>query len=246
MVSSQLNRFDVPGERVGHVVLAHASQFIAQYGYVGLFATVFVAALGIGVPIPVQALLLALGALSAAHGGPDFVAVALLSVGAAAGGHSTVYTAGRLGSRWVERQITRVQRNPVIQRLLRSTSGRRGGYALLTFISRFLLTPLASPVSLLAGVSRLGIGLYLILEIGGEIIYVFGSLTLGRLFGAPLLARDGLLPLFGLLVLVVMLAPVLLVRWVSALMGRRRNGVIVGEAGTTIPDQVTPATLTQE
>jgi membrane protein DedA with SNARE-associated domain len=99
----------------------------------------------------------------------------------------------------------------------------RGGYATLTFISRFVLTPVASPVSLLAGVSHMRAGLYLALEVLGEGIFVLGTLTLGRVFGARLLEQSATLPLFGLLIAAAILLPIALVRLATHLLARKRN-----------------------
>lgn len=202
---------------------AHAVlDLIGAYGYPGLFAAVFVGALGIGIPIPVTVLLLTLGALSSAHGGPGFVPLALAGIAGAVGGHNVDYWCGRLGNRLLNRWLAQRRRGGVSD-VLQTLSRLRFGRAIGVFISRFLLTSIASPVSLLAGATRMGYGAYMCLEVAGETIYVVGSLALGRAFGTSLLSSKGALPVFWLVVTVATLVPLVLFR-LSARMARRANG----------------------
>jgi membrane protein DedA with SNARE-associated domain len=192
---------------------AHALLLLlATYGYPGILGLVFLAALGIGAPIPVTALLLTLGALSGVPGGPSLPALAVAAVAGAASGHTVDYWGGRFAHRLVSRQLARAEARPGIRGLLQRTLRLRGGLAGLVFLSRFLLSPIASPVSLFAGVTGMAFATYLILEALGDAIYVLGNLTLGRIFGAGLVAHGGALPAFWLVAAAASLAPVVLVR----------------------------------
>lgn len=202
---------------------AHAIlNLIGTYGYPGLFAAVFVGALGIGIPVPVTVLLLTLGALSGSHGGPSFVPLALAGIAGAVGGHNVDYWCGRLGNRLLNRRLARGRRSGAVSDVIQAMSRLRGGRAIGVFISRFLLTSIASPVSLLAGATRMGFGGYMILEVTGEAIYVVGNLALGRAFGTTLLSSNGALPVFWLVVTVATLLPLVLIR--LAMRMARRTG----------------------
>lgn len=214
-----------------------ATQLIATYGYLGLFAAVFVAAVGIGAPIPVTALLLTVGALSASRGGPSVAALSLAGIAGATGGHMVDYWFGRLGNRLARSWLARAQRRPGVHSVLERVLRLRGGRALLLFVSRFVLTPIASPVSMLAGVTRLGFGVCLGLEVCGTAIYVLGNLTLGRIFGATLLAQGGALPAFWVVVAVATLAPVALIRLALYIVTRTR----IGAATAPAPEAATAA-----
>jgi membrane protein DedA with SNARE-associated domain len=185
------------------------------YGYLGLLVAAFVAALGIGVPIPLTALLLTLGAYSAAPHGPDFAAVAVAGLAGVTGGHLVVYGVGGLGGRHFAGRLAQVERQSHMRRVVQAASRLRGGRPLLLFLSRFLLTSIASPLSLFAGVTRMPLAAYLALEIAGESLYVLGNVGIGRAFGAHVTAQgDGLL-LVWVAVAVATLLPLVLLRLVA-------------------------------
>jgi membrane-associated protein len=194
-----------------HIVL----HLMATYGYPGLLLAMFLAALGIGAPIPVTALLLTLGALSGSRGGPSFVLLAAAGLVGAVGGHLGDYWAGRAGTNLILRRLQPTRPGAVVHRLFQRATRLRGGRWLLVFVSRFLLTPIASPVSLLAGLTRMPFGRYLALETLGEAIYVLGNLTLGRIFGPRLLAHSNMLFVAWGLVALATLVPVGLV-WLAS------------------------------
>ena len=80
--------------------------------------------------------------------------------------------------------------------------------------------PVASPVSLLAGVTRMPFGRYLALEALGEAIYVLGNLALGRIFGPRLLEHGNLLFVAWGLVALATLVPVVLAWLVARALNR--------------------------
>jgi len=186
---------------------------IATYGYPGLLVMLFAAALGIGAPIPVTLLLLTLGALSNSAGGPNIVLLALVAVPALAAGHTVNFACGRVGNRLLERWINKALARVGVNDLFESAMRLRGGRALVLFLTRFLLTPIACPIGFLAGVTRMETRNYLAVEIPGTIIYVLGNIILGRLFGKDLLKEGGISPLFWIVVAVAVLLPIVLVRY---------------------------------
>jgi membrane protein DedA with SNARE-associated domain len=73
----------------------------------------------------------------------------------------------------------------------------------MIFLTRFALTPLATPVSLVAGASRLQLSTFLLWDVLGEGIFVVGNLALGRFLSArglsigPFLAIAAAVALLG-------------------------------------------------
>jgi membrane protein DedA with SNARE-associated domain len=194
---------------------------VQTYGYLGLFAAAFVAALGIGVPIPLTAMLVALGTLSGIPHGPGFAALVLAGLAGVCGGHLTGYGVGRFGGRHLSGRLERLGERSRVRRVLEAASRLRGGRLLLVFLSRFVLTSIASPVSLLAGVTRLSLPVYLGLEVAGEVLYILGNLMLGRVFGPHVSASwTNLLVLWGVIAIVSLL-PVALLRLVTRTGGQR-------------------------
>ncbi len=191
---------------------AHAVlHLLATVGYPGLAVVLFIAALGIGAPIPVTALLLVVGALSGTPGGPSTFPIAALAVFAIVCGHSVDYACGRLGNRLLVGRLSRALDRLGGSRHLLGSSKSTRARALPLFLSRFLLTPLASLVSVLAGMIGVPAGLFLGLEALGTAIYVGGSLVVGHLFGPRAFEGNGLL-LFWLIVAALTLLPVGILR----------------------------------
>lgn len=198
--------------------------YLGIYGPLGLLVAVFVAALGIGAPIPVTAVLLTLGTLSASPDGPSYMALALAGIAGITAGHTADYWIGRLGSHAIGGWMARRYQRSTGHIWMRNAMRMRGGQTLLTFLSRFLLTPLASLISLLAGVTRMQPGRYIALEVSGTAIYVLGNLTLGRALGPHLLAQGGTMPIFWMSVGVLTLLPLALVRLTAYILDRRTPG----------------------
>jgi membrane-associated protein len=192
---------------------------VAAYGYVCLAGVVFVAAAG--VPLPVQLLLIGLGALSAQRGGPNFLLLGVVGAATALGGDLADYLLGRLGGR------------PALRWLLGGLGGagdvdkdlrrrlpfwRRSGLVIL--LTRFLLTPLGVPVSLLAGATRLPLPRFVSWDLLGEAIFVLGSLALGRLFGTTLLHGGPVTWAFWGIAAALTLLPAVLARGAPAVLRR--------------------------
>lgn len=185
--------------------LAH---LMSLYGYPLIVGIVIVGS--IGAPLPLGFALVLLGAISAGHGGPDFLMLALAGTAASVAGDLVDYAVGRLGGvrllRWLYRRQRRLLGRPLVSanRLLR----RHGG--VIIFLSRFLLTAIASPVSLLVGISRMKLTRFLLWDIAGEAIFVAGNLLVGRFLGGSLEEQGDIAPLLWALGAASILLPVAL------------------------------------
>ena len=129
----------------------------------------------LGLPLPGAMLLLAAGAF-VRQGVLDWrllVPLALLGVVA---GDSSGYCLGRCGGRLV---LKRLEQSATWQRA-QSTFDRRGGVAI--FLTRFLLTPLAAPINLIAGTSQYPFSRFAFFVVTGELIWVGIYAALGYLF----------------------------------------------------------------
>jgi membrane-associated protein len=179
-------------------------QVIATYGYAGFAGLVFIAALG--VPLPLIVLLLAVGAWSAVASGPNYPALMVLATVAAVAGDSADYAIGRMGSALLRNRLLWLQRR------LRSAAPagaleilwRRQGIAI--FVTRCALTVLAVPVSLLAGASRMRFLRFLAWETAGKGLFVVVWLTLGHLFAGSLMTLGPLPTLAATLPVMALLA----------------------------------------
>jgi membrane protein DedA with SNARE-associated domain len=173
---------------------------IAHEGYPLTVAAVLLSAAGL--PLPVTALLVAVGAASAHMSGPALLLLCILCVVAAVLGAALDYAVGRLGAPVLASHLAR--RRPVPGRIgsRRQTyllawkdrlvaaydaRGRRGTSFMLC-ASRFVppLMPLATPISLLLGASRFAPLSFLIWDTLGEAVFVAGNVALGRLLSAQL------------------------------------------------------------
>lgn len=205
---------------------------MSVYGYPLIVAILFIGS--VGAPLPLSFALVLLGALSAGHGGPDLLLLMLSGTAASVMGDLADYTVGRAGGarllRWLYRRDRRLIGPPLVRanRLLR----RHGGVVI--FLSRFLITAVASPVSLLVGISRLKVSRFLIWDVAGEAIFVAGNLLIGRFLGGSLEEQGDLAPLFWILGVASIALPLAyrLGRhlWQSHPWGRGKAGPAVGTA----------------
>jgi membrane protein DedA with SNARE-associated domain len=155
---------------------------------------------------------------------------------AATTGHSLLYWLGRSSSPRLQRWRQRLERRFNGQApALRVEQGFAGNTGLLIFITRCLLTPLAGPVSLLAGVTRIALPRYLGWELAGTALYFCGSLALGRLLGPALLRETRrLLLCYGIVALVIALPS--LVLWLRPGMFHRARPVAPADTAAREPD----------
>ncbi len=146
---------------------------LLNHGNLLLGTTLFFAALGI--PLPATMLLMAAGAFT--QQGELSLQGALISASCGAiAGDGCSYLLGRFSLKLAPR------------RLLDSSGwlranilfARWGGWSV--FITRFLVTPVALPVNLLAGSTRYGWMRFMLAVVAGELIWVLLFGGLGRLF----------------------------------------------------------------
>jgi membrane protein DedA with SNARE-associated domain len=179
--------------------LVGLTHLVAVSDYPILFALVLAASAG--APLPISILLAGLGAASARSGGPDFSLLVASGVLASVAGDGMDYGIGRAGGQrvlhWAQSRLRRYRVFASLGRL-----GAPPRQEALVFLSRFALTPLATPASLMAGATGLGLGTFLLWDILGEGVFVIGNLMLGRFLSADGLDDGPLLLVAGALALV--------------------------------------------
>jgi membrane protein DedA with SNARE-associated domain len=197
-------------------------QFFEGYGYLALGALLLLAA-GAPLPWPIAASFVVFGALTAHPSGPSLPVLALVATIAATAGHSLLYWLGRSSSPRLQRWRQRLERRfNGRATALRVEQGIARNAGLLIVITRCLLTPLAGPVSLLAGITRIALPRYLVWELAGTALYFCAYLALGRLLGPALLHDTGSLALFYGIVVVVIALPSLALWLRSGMLHRAR------------------------
>ncbi|WP_332743524.1 DedA family protein [Hydrogenophaga sp.] len=148
---------------------------LLNHGNTLLGGTLFLAAFGI--PLPATMLLMAAGSFTRQGVLPLEGALLSACVGAVAGDGCS-YVLGRTGLKLVPRSITGSQGWQRAAALF----SRWGGWGV--FVSRFLLTPVALPVNLLAGSTRYPWQRFMSAVVAGEVIWVFLFGGLGHLFAS--------------------------------------------------------------
>jgi membrane protein DedA with SNARE-associated domain len=168
------------------------THFLQMYGYLLLFAWVFVEQ--IGVPLPATPVLLAAGALSV--DGPIRFPIALLvAVAAALSSDSTWFLIGRRHGHLVLRVLCKLSLEPTTcVRRTQDSFGRRRGVMLM--FAKFVpgLGMLAPPV---AGQNGMGFGPFLLFDTIGVTLWVSVLLAIGRFFGDALNHNPSLLQWAG-------------------------------------------------
>jgi membrane-associated protein len=158
--------------------------FLTPYCYASLVIVVLVAAAG--APVPTGALFIGLGALSIQPHGPNFLALALLGTAAGVSGDVLDYGLGRVGRpvlyAWLLRPFLKFSGFGIKD----ANTGLGRGSGMMIFLTRFTLTPLASPLSILAGVVRAPLARFLAWDAPGDAVAVIGNLALGRWLGSGL------------------------------------------------------------
>ena len=189
--------------------------FLQTYGYLALWITVFVAA--VGIPIPITLLLLAAGAF-AALGDFSLVLLFIISFSALVCGDNTGYWIGRIwGSRalnWIERSK---RWNLLIppQKIAQSRQyfRHRGGWAI--FLSRFLFSALGGIINLLSGSELYPYRYFLLFDSSGEALGAIIPLSLGYVFGASWEAVGDVLGYSSFLILSLLIVIVLALRLIK-------------------------------
>lgn len=195
-----------------NLFLSSLLSILQTYGYPALWASIFVAA--IGVPLPVSVVLLAAGAF-AALGNFNLILLTLISISASVAGDNVGYLVGRLwGSKvadWLEHsKLGRRFLKPDAVARSRLYFRKRGGWAI--FFSRFLVAALGGVINLLAGTELYPYRYFLLFDIGGETLGALIPLLLGFAFGASWDAIGDILGTSSLLVLGLLLVIYLFLR----------------------------------
>jgi membrane protein DedA with SNARE-associated domain len=146
---------------------------LLNHGSSLLGGALFLAALG--VPLPATMLLVAAGAFARQGVLPIQAAVVAGVVGAVAGDASS-YLVGRFAGRWLPAGLKEGQ----AWRRVGSMFVRWGSWSI--FFSRFLLTPVALPVNLMAGSTHYPWHRFMLPVVVGEVIWVLLFGGLGHLF----------------------------------------------------------------
>ena len=187
---------------------------VQQYGYAALWLAIFIAA--VGVPLPVSLALLAAGAFSALGDFNVFI-LALVVASASICGDNLGYFIGRLWGRKLLDRLERVPRrrffSPRAVTRARAYFARRGGWAV--FLSRFLVSGLGGAINLLAGSSLYPYRRFLLADIGGETLEAVIPLGLGFVFGAswePVGSLRGDISFLVVVLLAIVILSVYLVR----------------------------------
>ncbi|HSL46039.1 MAG TPA: DedA family protein [Anaerolineales bacterium] len=169
---------------------------VINYGAPILGGIVFISALGI--PLPATLVVIAAGAFSREGFLPwhitGLVAWICVVVGDCIGYAAGYYVRGpllrRIGSsdRWLQAE---------------NYFQRWGGMSV--FLTRFLVTGIASPVNIIAGMGNISFRTFLIYDVTGEGIWVFGYGGLGYLFGPQWEVVSEFMSSFGGLILGILL-----------------------------------------
>src|SRR6266704_339186 len=186
--------------------------FLQTYGYLALWITVFVAA--VGIPIPITLLLLAAGAF-AALGDFSLVLLFIISFSALVCGDNTGYWIGRI---WGSKALNWIERSKMWNRLIppqriaqsRQYFRHRGGWAI--FLSRFLFSALGGIINLLSGSELYPYPYFLLLDTPGEALGAIIPLMLGYIFRASWEAVGDVLGYISFLILSLLVVLLLVTR----------------------------------
>jgi membrane-associated protein len=157
--------------------------WLHEYGYPMLWLTVFIAA--VGIPLPVGLVLLAVGAF-AGYGDFHIVLLIVITITASSCGDNVGYFIGRSwGSRTLNWLVQPRRLHVIPARTItrsRLYFKRRGGWAI--FFSRFLFSALGGVMNMLAGAERYPYRHFLLYDVTGETLGAVIPLSLGYALGA--------------------------------------------------------------
>jgi membrane-associated protein len=199
--------------------------WLQAYGYVALWLTIFVAA--VGIPLPIALLLLAAGAFASA-GDFNVGVLAFIALSAFVSGDTLGFIIGRRwGSKlldWLEHSSKRRLISPQAIARSRAFFARHGGWAI--FLSRFLFSGLGGIINVLAGADHYPYQRFLLWDISGEILGVMFPLLLGYVFSAGWEAIGDLLggtSMFLLILLGIMVLSLYVLKLVRHARSSNRN-----------------------
>ncbi len=196
-----------------NAMLATLLTAIETYSYPALWGIVFLA--GVGIPLPVDPLLIATGAF-AAEGDLNPVTLMLVGTTASVCGDSIGYLIGKL---WGKKALRWVSRSHIAIRLLiparlaqaSDYMERYGGWAV--FLSRSLAGTLSGPVNLFAGEQLMPYRAFLAYDLLGDAVDVAAMLVLGWIAGAGWQAASDGVRMFSLVACGLLVAAFVAVRW---------------------------------
>jgi membrane protein DedA with SNARE-associated domain len=165
---------------------------VINYGAPILGAIVFIAALGL--PIPATLIVIAAGAFSREGFFPWHTA-GLIALTCVVLGDLIGYAAGHYARGPILRRLGRSEQWAKAERYFQ----RWGGMSV--FLTRFLITGIATPVNVIAGMGNISFRTFLIYDVSGEAIWVFGYGGLGYLFGSQWEVVSEFISSFGGLIL---------------------------------------------
>lgn len=153
---------------------------LVTYGYPSAMLGV---AIGyIGIPIPCDVILIAAGSLTTDNSLNLPLLIILLTTTAVVG-DIVAYVVGRkLGMGFLKKHGHKVKLGENQIKSLDTFLQKWGVFAIFT--TRWLITPLGTPISVLAGISKYKFLPYLLIVILGEVLWVSVFTILGNIFGA--------------------------------------------------------------
>lgn len=131
----------------------------------------------LGIPVPGTLMVIAAGAF-VRQGVLDMVTAAGLGLLGAVVGDSASYIVGRFARGWVQRRFGQ----SAAWQKAQETFNRRGGLAV--YLTRWLLTPIAIPINLIAGGSGYPFWRFFSYDLAGEATWIVLFGGLGYLFGS--------------------------------------------------------------
>ncbi len=194
------------------VFLSDLLTFFQTYGYPALWVSVFIAA--VGIPLPIALALLAAGAF-AALGDFNVYILTLITISASVCGDNVGYLIGR---KWGSKALDWFERSRFGARVLppraiarsRLYFQRRGGWAI--FLSRFLVAALGGVINLISGSEFYPYRSFLTFDFAGETVGAVIPLALGFAYGASWEAVGDILGTLSLFFIALLIAIVLFVR----------------------------------
>jgi membrane-associated protein len=161
---------------------------LVQYGLPALFGVVLVASTGL--PLPATLLLIAAGSF-VQQGSFNYWPVVGLGILAAVLGDHLGYFVGRWGGQWLNRQLARWAGGAARLAAADQAARRWGGLGI--FLSRWLLTPVGPAVNLSSGIAAYPWPHFFWYDLAGEILWVNGYVSIGRIFSDRVEAMTSLL-----------------------------------------------------
>jgi membrane-associated protein len=149
--------------------------WITTYGSPVVAGVLFLGALGL--PLPCTLIVIATGAF-VRQNFLDIYSTSLLGLVGTVGGDIAAYALGSLAHTWIQRRFGRSR----AYRKAQDFSERQGGIAI--YLTRWLLTTLALPVTLITGSSGYPFSKFLLLDVAGELTWIALYGGLGYAFGS--------------------------------------------------------------